>query len=114
MNKTFFVLVICLLTRQAFGQLSPIADSIPMSDGKKLAADIYIPSGISQGPVILVQTPYNRLLYRVTGLPLQIGLHPDSSNYIFVILDWRGFYGSSAAAYAGSPDHGEDGYDAVE
>src|SRR5205085_7359652 len=34
--------------------------------------------------------------------------------YIFVFVDWRGFYGSASAAYSGSPGHGEDGYDVVE
>lgn len=94
-------------------QLNPVVDSIPMSDGRKLAADIYIPNGMSNGPVILIQTPYNRQLFRFS-LPLGIGLNLNSSNYIFVITDWRGFYGSRQAAYAGSPDRGKDGYSTVE
>jgi predicted acyl esterase len=98
----------------SISQLSPVVDSIPMRDGKKLAADIYIPAGMTQGPVVLVQTPYNRLFYRILGLPILIGMNIDSSDYIFVFVDWRGFYGSSGAAYAGSPDRGEDGYDCVE
>ncbi len=95
-------------------QLTPIVDSIPMSDGRKLAADVYIPAGFIQGPAILVQTPYNRLFYRFVGLPLQIGMQVDSSKYVFVFVDWRGFYGSSPAAYIGSPNIGEDGYSCVE
>lgn len=43
-----------------------------------------------------------------------IGLKLDSSKYIFVITDWRGFYGSKKAAYIGSPDRGSDGYSTVE
>ena len=97
----------------AFALLTPIVDSIPMSDGRKLAADVYIPSGITSGPVLLVQTPYNRTLYR-NGLPLEIGTNVNSSNYIFVIVDWRGFYGSAAAAYSGSPSQGADGHSCVE
>lgn len=95
-------------------QLNPVVDSIPMSDGRKLAADIYIPSGMSNGPVILVQTPYNRQLYKFAGLPLGIGTNLSKSNYIFVITDWRGFYGSRNAQYVGSPDRGKDGYSTVE
>jgi predicted acyl esterase len=107
---SFIFLIPCL---KSVAQLSPTVDSIPMSDGKKLAVDIYKPNGISSGPVILIQTPYNRLLYRF-GLPLQIGLNLNSSNYIFVITDWRGFYGSAAAAHTGSPSMSEDGYSTVE
>ena len=105
---------IFLFNLSAKAQLTPIIDSIPMSDGRKLAADVYIPSGITSGPVILIQTPYNRILYRYVGLPLGIGYNVNSSNYIFVIVDWRGFYGSAAAAHAGAPARGVDGKSAVE
>ncbi|MPM14828.1 hypothetical protein SDC9_61192 [bioreactor metagenome] len=93
--------------------LSPVVDSIQMRDGKKLAADIYLPdtSGGVTYPTILVQTPYNRLWYHF-GLPL-IGTSINSSPFIFVVLDWRCFYGSASACVA-SPDRGADGYDAVE
>jgi predicted acyl esterase len=107
------VAVFIAVTTHAQLMLSPVVDSIPMSDGRKLAADIYIPAGMSQGPVILIQTPYNRQLYRF-NLPLQIGLHIDSSKYIIVIADWRGFYGSASAAYVGAPSLGTDGYSCVE
>lgn len=93
--------------------LTPVIDSIPMRDGKKLATDIFIPSGCTQCPVILIQTPYNRIWYRL-GLPLGVKLNLNASNYIFVIADWRGFYGSNASAYAGSPTRGQDGHDAVQ
>lgn len=94
------------------GQLSPTVDSIPMRDGKKLAADIYIPSSCTQCPTILIQTPYNRQLYR-WSLPLNVGLNLNSSDYNFVIVDWRGFYGSANAATS-SPNRGEDGYDVID
>lgn len=114
MYKKLFTLFISLAACYALNaQLSPQVDSIPMSDGKKLAADVYIPQGMSSGPVILIQTPYNRQLYRF-NLPLGIGLNINSSNYILVIADWRGFYGSAAAAYVGAPGMGKDGYSAVE
>ena len=97
---------------QASAILHPVVDSIPMRDGKKLAADVYIPAGLTSGPVILIQTPYNRQNYRLS-LPLQIGTNVDISKYVFVIADWRGFYGSAAAAVA-LPNYGKDGYDCVE
>lgn len=111
---TFLSLVFLCFNTTLFSQLTPIVDSIPMRDGKKLAADIYIPSGMTSGPVILVQTPYNRQYYRYIGLPLQIGNNVNSSNYIFVFIDWRGFYGSAAASYSNSPSQGQDGHDCVE
>jgi predicted acyl esterase len=60
----------------------------------------------------LIQTPYNRLLFHL-GLPLGIGLNLNSSNYIFVIVDWRCFYGSAAACVT-TPDRGQDGYEVIQ
>src|SRR6478672_7543472 len=113
MKTKFLLLSFLLAGLQSFAILTPQVDSIPMSDGRKLAADVYIPSGMSSGPVILVQTPYNRLLYRL-GLPLGIGTNLNSSNYIIVVVDWRGFYGSAAAAHVGAPSMGQDGHSCVE
>ena len=112
-RKLFTLLLTFFLAAQLQAQLNPQVDSIPMSDGRKLAADVYIPQGMSSGPVILIQTPYNRLLYRL-NLPLGVGLNLNNSNYIFVIADWRGFYGSAAAAYVGATSLGKDGASAVE
>ena len=107
-NFAFFFFIITVKAQL----LTPEIDSIPMRDGKKLAADIYIPNSVSSGPVILIQTPYNRALYR-NSLPLGVGIQLNSSHYIFVIVDWRGFYGSASAMVA-NPNRGQDGYDVVE
>ena len=80
---------------------------IPMRDGKYLAADVYSPDTAQAFPVILIKTPYNKAWYQILGLPL------DTDDYAFVIVDWRGFYGSTGAAVE-NPNHGEDGYDCVE
>ena len=114
MKKTLFLFVISFACFSAKAILTPLVDSIPMADGRKLAADIYIPSGMSNGPVILIQTPYNRQISRIAGLPMGIGQNLNAANYIFVITDWRGFYGSAKAAYIGSPDKTADGYATVE
>jgi hypothetical protein len=111
--RHILLFILLSLSLSSFALLTPVIDSIPMSDGRKLAADIYIPSGMLSGPVILIQTPYNRALYRA-GLPLGVGLNLSSSNYIFVIVDWRGFYGSSGAATLHPPAQGLDGYYCVE
>jgi predicted acyl esterase len=113
MKRFLFMLILCLSCYgKAMAVLNPVVDSIPMRDGKKLAADVYIPAGCSSCPTILVQTPYGRLPFRF-GLPMGIGQNLNSSDYIFVVVDWRGFYGSSSAAVA-SPNRGEDGYDCIE
>ncbi|MBP7866118.1 MAG: CocE/NonD family hydrolase [Acidobacteria bacterium] len=93
------------------------AVSIPTRDGKALAADVHTFDGATPvpRPVILIQTPYNKNFYRaMAGFPPQSGgMFPLSADYHYVVLDWRGFYGSSAAAVPGY-DRGLDGYDAVE
>ncbi len=86
---------------------------IPMRDGKSLAADIYHNGGIASKPVILIQTPYNRLLYRVTLTRPGSAFPLDTMRYHYVFVDWRGFFGSSDATVPGY-DRGLDGYDAVE
>lgn len=89
---------------------------IPMRDGQTLAADVYLPAESGVWPTILIQTPYGKharfpfiFLHELSADPLL-----KSPDYAFVVLDWRGFYGSAEAAYEGSPTHAEDGYDAVE
>ncbi len=114
MKPLFTVLLALLFPLLLSSQiLVPLVDSVPLSDNRKIPADIYLPAGWTSGPVILIQTPYNRLFYRF-GLPLGIGLNFDSSDYAVVIVDWRGFYGGASAAYVGAPTRGEDGYDVVE
>lgn len=103
-----------LLTSQLFAQLTPTYNDvmIPMSDLKELEADVYIPSGCVECEVILVQTPYNKDLFE-WGLPMGIGMNLNDQPFIWVIVDWRGFYGSAAAAVS-NPDRGQDGYDICE
>jgi uncharacterized protein len=90
---------------------------IPMRDGKVLAADFFSNDSTVAKPVLLIQTPYNRIFYRTNvGIPSTAGgLIPpyDSANYHMVTVDWRGFYGSTSAATA-QPNYGEDGFDVVE
>ena len=92
--------------------LSPEVVDIPMRDGNTLKADLYLPDTVGNYPVILIQTPYSRLLFRV-GLPLGIKKNIQSSPYAFVVVDWRCFYGSLSACKT-NPNRGEDGYDVVE
>ncbi len=112
MKKILCLFFLQLMLISAYAQLTPQVDSIPMSDGRKLAADVYIPSGCTSCPTILIQTPYNRLFYHFS-LPLNVGLNLNSSNYIFVIVDWRCFYGSSSACVT-NPDRGQDGFEVIQ
>lgn len=108
------LLLLSLFLKTTFAQLNPVAVTIPMRDGKLLAADIYLPNGDSlPRPTILIQTPYNKNFYHALGLPLQIGYAINSSPFNFVIADWRCFYGSAAACTT-SVNRGEDGFDCVE
>lgn len=115
MSTRFFTLLVIALFPALLGAqpLNPVVDSVPMSDGRKLPVDIYLPANWTSGPVILIQTPYNRVLFR-WSLPLNVGININGSNYAFVVADWRGFYGGAQAMYAGAPSRGEDGYDIVE
>ncbi len=115
MKKSLFILLFSVFSIMNHAQiLQPMERMIPMRDGLFLAADCHMfdTTGAVQYPVILIQTPYNRLLYRL-GLPMGFGTNLAACPYAFVIVDWRGFYGSAAAAIA-QPNRGEDGYDVIE
>ena len=90
--------------------------TIPMRDSNSLAADLwYAPPTPVAKPVILIQTPYNRKFYRLGTIPGYAGgaTFPVNTNYNYVIVDWRGFYGSAGAAVPGY-NRGLDGYDCTE
>lgn len=95
-------------------QVTPTFDdiSIQMRDGEFLSADVYIPSGVDSCQVILIQTPYNKDNFE-NGLPLGIGSNLNGQPYGFVVVDWRGFYGSSGADLSNFV-RGEDGYDIIQ
>ena len=82
---------------------------IPVQDGAELEADVYIPEGVDSAEVILIQTPYNKDFFQFS-LPMGVGTDLDDQPFIWVIVDWRGFYGSMPAADPDA-DRGEDGYD---
>ncbi|MFH0879495.1 MAG: CocE/NonD family hydrolase [Lentisphaerota bacterium] len=89
--------------------------AIPVRDTNVLAADLwYEPPTPMSKPVILIQTPYDRTKYRSNDVPGQAGpSFPVSSNYNYVIVDWRGFYGSTNAGKL-FYNRGLDGYDCCE
>jgi putative CocE/NonD family hydrolase len=87
-----------------------------MRDGKMLAADILLPSRKGKFPTIFIHTPYDRQ-FGGGPLPHELMSHElqDREHYAYVIVDWRGRYGSKDAARGKKIlSHGEDGYDVIE
>ncbi|UKN00965.1 CocE/NonD family hydrolase [Paracrocinitomix mangrovi] len=111
MKTINLLLLLFVFGSTTHAQLTPTLNDIwiPMSDGDSLSADVYIPSTVTTGEVILVQTPYNKNGFQL-GLPLGIGSNLDNQAYIWVIVDWRGFYGSSGADLS-NVDRAQDAYD---
>lgn len=111
-NRFQLLIPMLLMALEMHAQmLTPMVDTVVVRDGKKIPVDVYVP-GPGTWPVILIQTPYNRLLFR-GGLPLEVGIALSSSPYAFVVSDWRGFYGATAALSPGY-DRGLDGYDIIQ
>lgn len=111
----YLVLIISLLTL-CFGAqsqlLTPQTIMYPTSNGDSLEVDVYLPNNTGTFPVILIQTPYGKFSFR-NGMPLGIRRNLSSSNYAFVILDWRGRF-ANLSKFDASVDEGYDGYDLVE
>lgn len=109
--KGLLIFTCALLSFGAFSQIPPTYNDIwiPMRDGELLEADVYIPDGVTSGEVILIQTPYNKNFFSLS-LPLGVGTDLNDQPFIWVTVDWRGFYGSSDADVSDF-DRGEDGYD---
>lgn len=106
--------IFMLFSGFSYSQMTPTHDDIliQMRDGEFLEADVYIPTGTTTAEVILIQTPYNKDLFQ-WSLPLGVGMNVDAQPYIWVIVDWRGFYGSNGADLSNFT-RGEDGYDICE
>ena len=114
MKRRLPVLAIMLLLASPIrAQLQFTETDIPVRDGNALKADLYIGDGAAAKPVILIQTPYNKLLYRFSLGRKESTFPLDTNSYHYVFVDWRGFYASKDAAVAGY-DRGLDGYDIVE
>ena len=80
--------------------------AVPMRDGVKLMADVYLPPGQGPWPVILMRTPYNR----AGG---QGAAHPFRAQYAVVVQDTRGRY-ESGGEFTPFFSEVTDGYDTVE
>ena len=113
MKKIVLFLTITIFSFSGISQLlTPQTVLFPTSHGDSLEIDIYLPNTTGSFPVILIQTPYGKHKSRL-GLPLGINRNLSSSNYAFVVLDWRGRFTNISKANS-SISTGEDGYDLVE
>ena len=111
---------LCVVSQERTEKTSfpaPFTVRIPMRDGKTLAADVFLPDEEGKHPTILIMTPYNRKLL-AAAIPAAAARSPllDRRHYAFVVVDWRGFFGSKAAAAGkvSAKQRGIDGYDTVE
>ena len=100
------------------GQYVLHRDGLPlrMSDGVRLSADLYLPSGPGPWPVLLERTPYNK---EASVEVIQVGspAYFASRGYAVVIQDTRGRFNSEGEFYPFRDDgwgENRDGYDTVE
>ena len=84
-----------------------------MRDGVTLRGDVFIPTGVSKSPAILIRTPYNMERYRVSDYT-QFLL---DAGYIVVAQDLRGRFSSDGVFIPGEhllPSGTADAYDTIE
>jgi uncharacterized protein len=82
--------------------------SVPMRDGVRLSADIYLPDvGDGPWPVLLARSPYdNNLLW-------EVGCFWAQNGYVYVAQDVRGRYDSDGA-FVPWVNETDDGFDTIE
>ena len=82
-----------------------IGKMVAMSDGVRLATDVWLPQGAGPFPTILMRTPYHR----------QNGVAREyvDQGYAFVVQDCRGKY-DSEGVFTPLADEARDGQDTVD
>jgi putative CocE/NonD family hydrolase len=83
--------------------------SVPMRDGVKLAADVYLADGEGARATVVARTPYNKN----TAEQQQRAKDYARNGYNFVWIDVRG-RGDSEGDFVLWRDEARDGYDAIE
>ena len=80
---------------------------VPMSDGVRLATDIYKPKGMDRGPVVLIRTPYNKSGEEIMTYAYKIICR---QGYFVAVQDCRGKFGSEGEFYPflNEADDGKD------
>jgi uncharacterized protein len=82
---------------------------VPMRDGARLSADVYLPDGPGRFPTVLLRTPYDNN----TDLLIQKGRRLANHGYACVIQDCRGRF-DSEGSYEPFVNEGPDGFDTQE
>ncbi len=107
MKTRFLVLVTLAWCQSVFGDIKTETFSVPMRDGVKLATDVYRDENVTQAPVIVVRTPYDRTAQKSAGERWA------KAGYIFVAQDCRGTR-ESEGVIAPYNNEGQDGFDTIE
>ncbi len=81
---------------------------VPMRDGIRLSADVFLPRGAGDWPAILLRTPYESL----RDLHIEWAVWWAQRGYAAVIQDCRGKFESEGTFYPYVPD-GPDGHDTL-
>ncbi len=117
--KSFFIVLISAtltLSAQQYRE-TLIPTRVTNPEKKYLRADLYISDSTVRRPSILIQTPYNKLFYRISlnnPNPESGAAVPyDTAHYNYIIVDWRGFY-TNLSADSLLYNRGLDGFDIVE
>lgn len=87
---------------------------VPMSDGTRLAADIYRPRAEGRFPAIVERTPYNR--EESVILRTRTPQYFAERGFVFVVQDVRGRFGSEGTWYPFRDDgwgRNRDGFDTI-
>lgn len=113
-NRLFLAALIGLffLTQWATGQIRHKFDvRIPMRDGVKLSADVWLPQEEGKYPAIIIRLPYLKTM-REAKFP-DIAKLFASQGYVFLVQDCRG-RGDSEGEFDFYFTDGDDGYDTIE
>lgn len=110
MNRQIYLLLVATLLLAplaAYGDVKVETVRMPMRDGVKLATDVYRDDAVSNAPVILMRTPYDRTNQKANAERYA------AAGYVVVIQDCRGTRGSEGVL-APYNNEGQDGYDTIE
>jgi uncharacterized protein len=88
---------------------------ITMSDGTKLAADIYRPKADGKFPTLIERTPYNKK--NSSEIQAEAHVYFAERGYVFIVQDTRGRFASEGKFYPNLDDawlKRRDGFESVE
>ncbi len=102
-------LLVALVLGAAPGDAARRDVAVPMRDGVKLRADVFLPAETGRFPTLVYRTPYDRKAAEENDV-VQAAL---GRGYAVVLQDVRGRYGSGGV-FVPYANEGRDGYDTIE